>query len=525
MRATAAPWLPAARTAPPLRLALAALLTTGLPIGGAPAQAQAVPLTVQQVLGRAEVLLEGGAWRAVSDRSPVRLGLRTGAGRAWLASTAGGRSGTLLVGPTSRLRVFQGEADLQGGQFLLGGPVGVHVLGNHLVLERGAQARVDLGGASGPGRVAVLGGNARLALGARVIRLAAGQQAALKTGQVTPFTETDPWYAAQFTGLGKATVQATRGPVYVASGGTRQIAGVGEVLQAGERLLTGSGAWAEVGFTGGGYLRLQAQSELGVRGSERTARGQEVTLQLTRGSAWNVVSGTSGGTAQAAASASILSTAARGSVFQVEAGRLVRVFGSGAQAGGPAALGHLNQPLDAERTQPLTLQVDPAPHPLRDLTLSATSLPGARVTAQVGTRTFPLTPVGGTGHFQLLPSAPPLSEGTHTVVVRAEWRGQVRTRTLRVTLDRTPPTLSDLRAENEGSLLLVSGTVRDAGPAGGRGRLSLTVQLGGESFTRTVTLTGGEGTFRLPLPAPAPGTPTRLSVRDEAGNEAHAVLP
>ncbi|GAA5511820.1 hypothetical protein Dcar01_00533 [Deinococcus carri] len=504
----------------PLRPALAALLLgSGLLAG-----AQGAPLTVQQALGRVEVQDSSGTWRAVSGSTPVRLGLRTASGtpggRAWLASTAGGRSGTLLVGPGSQLRVSQGEADLRGGQFLLGGPVGVHVLGNHLVLERGAQARVDL--ADGTRRVALLGGSARLALGSRVVRLGAGQQVALKTGQVTPFAETDPWYAAAFTGPGSATVQATRGPVYVASGGTRKIAGVGEVLQTGERLTTGGGAWAEVGFSGGGYLRLQAQSELTVRGNERTARGPETTLQLTRGSAWNVVSSTQA----APASPAIGSTAARGSVFQVEAGRLVRVFGG--QTGTAGAVlagtpGPSNPALDAERAQPLTLVVDPVTLPLRDLTLSAVSLPAARVTAQMGRRSFPLTSLGG-GRFRL-DTAPGLTEGPHTVVVRAEWRGQVRTRTLRVTLDRTPPVLSDLGAEQAGSLLTVSGTVRDEEAGTDRASVGVTVDLGGESFSRTVALTGGSGTFQFPLPAPAPGTPVRLTVRDAAGNEAHAVLP
>ncbi|GAA5532769.1 FecR domain-containing protein [Deinococcus aluminii] len=516
MRATAAPWLPAVRTClRPLRPVLAALLVTG----GTPASAQAAPLKVQQVLGRAEVLLDGGAWRPVSGSTPVRLGLRTGTGRAQLVGGGGDRAGTILVGPTSRLRVFRGEADLQGGQFLLSGPVAVHVLGNHLVLERAAQARVDLGGAGAESRVAVLDGNARLALGKRTLHLGAGQQADLRTGQVTPFTGGDAWYAAQFTGVGSASVQATRGPVYLTSGGDRQIAEVGAILQPGERLNTGSGAWAEVGFAGGGYLRLQAQSELGVRSRERTARGQELTLQLTRGSAWNVVSD-----GQAAVSAPIQSTAARGSVYQVGPGGLVQVFAGTGTAGGTgiAALGRFNQPLDAERAQPLTLQVDPVPPFLRDLTLSATSLPEARVTARVGLRTFPLTPVNGApGHFQLNAPAAPLTEGPHTVQVRAEWRGQVRTRTLRVLIDRTPPILSDLRVGGAGSVLLVGGTVRDAATE----RVTLTAQLGAERFSRTVTLGADTGTFQLTLPAPAPGTPLRLTARDEAGNEVHADLP
>lgn len=517
----AAPRPPAARLRLP-RPVLAALLAAPLLLGAA--SAQAVPLNIQQVLGRAEVL-EGNLWRAAPAGFPVRLGLRTGAGRVWLTSTGGGRAGTLLVGPESRLRAYRDEADLKGGRFLLRGPVAAHVLGSHLVLEGASQARVDLGTNGAPRRVALLTGSGRLALGGRVVRLSAGRQVALSTGVTSTFTEADPWYAAQFTGVGRVTVQATRGPVYVGSGAGRQIARIGSDLQTSERLTTGNGAWAEVGFAGGGYLRLQAASELGVLGTERTAVGHEVTLQLMRGSALNVVqSGVRGPRAL------LVDSAVRGSLFRVGASRMVQTFGGPgvtASAGpGPAVSAVPLRPAAPTTSAgtPLTLQLDPVPGALRDLTLGVTSLPGAQVNARVGTRSFPLTPLSGEpGRFRLARAATPLTEGPHTVLVRAEWRGQVRTRLLRVTLDRTPPVLANLRAERAGRVLLLSGTLREAGVAAGR--VDLTVGLGGESFSRTVTLAGGSGTFRLTLPAPAPGTPARLTARDEAGNEIHAVLP
>ncbi|WP_051935372.1 hypothetical protein [Deinococcus sp. YIM 77859] len=515
MSATASPWLPAARSRSwsPC-LALTALLL----LAGTLARAQSSPLKAQQVQGRAEVL-QGGAWRPVSRAVPVAQGLRTGAGQVWLTSTREGQTGRILAGPDSRLRVFRGEADLQGGRFLLVGPVAAYVLGHHLVLERDSQARVDLMASGTPRRVAVLAGSGRLALGTRVLRLGAGQQVNLGSGAVSAYSEGDPWYAPQFTGVGSVTVEATRGPVYLARGGTRQIAKVGSLLQLGERLQTGEGAWAEVGLAGGGYLRLQAGSELSVVGSTRTPRGQEVTLQLTRGNAWNVVRGSGSGTP-------LVGSALRGSTFLLGVNGVTKTFGPSTVPAPPssAGAGGLNRPLDAELEQPLTLQLAAPPRLTRTLTLSVTSLPNARVTAQVGTRTFPLSPVtGAAGQFRLSPTS--LAEGRHTVVVRAEWRGQVRTRTLRVVIDRTPPTLGNLRAERSGNVLLVGGTARDEGTAAAGSRLTVTVELGPERFRRTVRPNGEAGDFQLTLPAPTPGTPVRLTVSDEAGNEAHAVLP
>lgn len=545
MRA-AVPGPRAARPAPlPLGLALAALLAAG-------AGAQTSPtasLKLQQLLGRAE-RQEGLTWRAVTGNVAVTQGLRTGNGRAWLTSTNGGRAGSLLVGASSRLRVYRGEADLQAGQFLLIGPLAVHVLGGHLVLEPGAQARVDLLSSTAP-RVAVLEGRARLALG-RVVTLKAGQQAALRGGQVTPFTGGDPWYAPQFVGVGRVTVQATRGPVYVARASGRQIAGVGAALEAGERLVTGEGAWAEVHFAQGGDLRLQASSELSVLGIQRTARGREVTLQLTRGNAWNVAQGVAPGVRPgdtAPAGSALVGSALRGSVFQVGAPGLLRTFGSAPtsrpvsgpatrETSRPAPVAAAAPPPVPGGAQVLTLRLAEVAPAQRNLSLEATSLPGARVSVRVGRRSLPLAPVAGQpGRFRLTPPEGALPEGTASVQVRAEWRGQVRTRTLPVVIDRTPPALSNLRAERTGRVLVLSGELRDAGTAATRtGRLRVTARLGsqtsgsqnsgGESFTRSLALTtGGAAALRLTLPAPAPGTPVWVTVRDEAGNETYALLP
>ncbi len=508
---------------------LAAVLAAGVSaVSPSFAAAQTTPdatLRVEQLEGRAE-LSAGGGWQPARPGAAVRQGLRTGeGGRAWLSSTATGRAGQVLAGPQALLGVSGGEAALRSGQFLLTGPLAVFVQGRHLVLEGGAQARVDLSGEER--RIAVLAGSGRLALPGRVVPLGSGRQVDLDSGTVTAYAETDLWYAPQLRGVGRATVQATRGPVYLTDD-TRQIAQVGRPLAPGQRLSTGQGAWAEVGFAGGGYLRLQAGSELSVLRS-----GADTALQLTRGSAWNVSpSRPQGG-------AALLGSALRGSVFAVSGSGLKQTFGA-APVGRPevagtggAGAGALNQNLDAELAQPLTLQVDPLPGRVQRLALGVTvdgvpqgSAPGARVTAQVGTRRYPLTPLAGQAdRFRLDPADAPLSEGPHTVVVRAEWRGQLRTRTLRFTVDRTPPTLGAVQTERRGNVLTLRGTVRDADVGAGRERLTVTVRLGEDRYERSVALRGDSGTFELPLPAPPPGTPVRVTVRDEAGNESDAVLP
>ncbi|GGL95971.1 hypothetical protein [Deinococcus aerophilus] len=504
---------------------LAAVLAAGVSVAspGASAAAQSAAeatLRVEQIEGRAE-LSAGSGWQPAHSGAAVSQGLRTGeGGRAWLSSTATGRAGQVLAGPQALLGVSGGEAALRSGQFLLVGPLAVFVLGRHLVLEGRAQARVDLIG--GERRIALLAGSGRLALPGRVVLLGSGRQVDLDSGAVTAYAETDLWYAPQLRGVGRATVQATRGPVYLTDD-TREIAQVGRTLAPGQRLSTGQGAWAEVGFSGGGYLRLQASSELNVLRS-----GADTALQLTRGSAWNVSpSRPQGGTA-------LLGSALRGSVFAVSGGGLKQTFGA-APVDRPdvAAAGDLNQNLDAELAQPLTLQVDAVPGRVQRLALNVTvrgvpqgSAPGARVTAQVGTRRYPLSPVAGqAGRFRLDPTDAPLPEGPHTVVVRAEWRGQLRTRTLRFTVDRTPPTLGAVQTQRSGNVLTLRGAVRDEDAGTGRERLTVAVTLGENRFERSVPLRGSAGTFELPLPAPPPGTPVRVTVRDEAGNESDAVLP
>ncbi|MEF2278683.1 FecR domain-containing protein [Deinococcus sp. YIM 134068] len=479
------------------------LLAGGVTRAAPPSSQGGAPLRVQYLTGRAELLGEGNVWRAASGTPTVALGLRVGTGRARVASTGGKYAGSVLLASASRLGVLRDEANLLEGNFLLEGPVAVHVRGKHLVMDRAGRARVDLRG-DVTRRVAVTSGSLRVALGGRAVTVGEGQQLDLASGSVSAFREEDPWYAAQFTGVGEATVQALRGTVRVTRGAEIRPAAVRDRLNPGERLTTGEGSWAEVEFTGGGYLRLQSHSELSVTGAEGTGRGREVTLQLSRGSAWNVVPGSPGTPGGLQLSTPVVSTAARGTVFRVDAGGRVKVLDEA--VAGPSQ----STAADAEAPRPLTLTLDPVRGRVRDLTLSARSLPDARVTATVAGRRLSLTREGD--RFRLGRLDPPLPEGTYTVRVSAQRRGEAATRWQTVVIDRTPPALSALRAERVGRSLTVTGTVRDDGP------VTLTTRLGDQTFTRRV-----QGNFRWLLPAP--GTPPRIVARDEAGNESYANLP
>lgn len=495
----------------PLRTALlAALLGPAADAAPAPSLVKA-----EQLQGRAETLT-GGRWVPLRVPATITAGLRTGGdGSVWMTVRNGG-VGKLLLGPASRLRVTGGRAELQEGRFLLLGPLSLTALGQPVTLEAGAQARADLG-VGGLKRVAVLAGGGRVTASGKATRLKAGQSVALGTGRVTPFREEEaPWYAPRLTGTGRASVQATRGPVYVTAGGTRTVARVGATLEPGTRLSTGAGAWAEVGFLGGGYLRLQDNSELAATAGPESGT---TTLGLLRGQAWNVVRSGAGQPA-------LVGSGLRGSAFAVGVAGLRKTFGVFSAGAGGGATPLPNPALDAQVQVPLVLRLDPVSSPARSLTLGVTTQPGAAVSALVGGRVLALTPVTGQpGRFRLAGAG--LPEGEARVEVRADWRGQRRTRRVTVVVDRTPPGLTGLQAEREGRLLRVTGTLRDLGTAQSRaGRLTLTLRLGIVTQTRRVAVEpGGAAVLDLPFPAPPDGTPVRVTVRDEAGNEAYAAFP
>lgn len=495
------------------------------------------PLLLSGAQGSVEVLGTTNTWAPQGTGIDVTTSLRTGTGRAELKSG----TGQVVVGSASRLRRYLDEADLLDGRFFLRGPVAVHVQGIHVVMEGAGQIRVDLSGRA-TRRVAVLQGQARLSLNGKLVTLRAAQQVDLNSGRVTAFREQDPWYASQYRGLGSATVEATRGQVRVDRAGQARVAVVGDALDPGVTLNTAAGAWAEVGFTGGGYLRLNEQSELSVLAVERTERGREVLLKLSRGTAWNVVQKGQGGYRL---DTPVVSTAVRGTVFRVDASGTVKVFegqvalpGEGdqavsagqqrAEAGGVGtlqldALDRFNQSLDAERARPLTLDLPRGPRQLQDLTLLARSLPDASVQASVAGRTVPLG--GADGVFRLERLEDSLPEGTYAVTVTATRYGQSLTRQLPLVIDRTAPAVT-VQGRREGRVLTLTGRVQDASLQPGTdtsNRVTLRATVNGVTYTRTVTTDHPD--FHWTLPLATPGTSVTLNARDEAGNERHVEIP
>ncbi|MFC3832777.1 MULTISPECIES: FecR family protein [Deinococcus] len=513
-----------------VRLMVPALFAVGWPVAAAQDTAGAVTLVQGQ--GYLEVQRDGGSWAPQTGAAAITTGLRSGTGRAILRA---GAQGTVIMGSASQLRRLRDEADLTRGRFFLRGPVAVHVQGNHVVMEGRGQLRVDLADATQ--RVAVLSGSVRIDLNGKVVTVEAGQQVALRSGTVTAFRENDPWYAAQFRGEGDAVVQATRGAVRLGTAGSAaRSALVGDALRPGSAVNTGRDAWAEIGFSGGGYLRLNEQSELSVLSVERTETGREVLLRLARGTAWNVVEKGQGGYRL---DTPVVSTAVRGTVFRVDASGVVKVFEGQvalpSQGDTPLAQGQartpdgalaplvlddtdrLNQSLDVARAAPLVLDVGARAVSLRDLAVQASSQPGAGLSVTIAGRTLPLS--GQEGQYRLDRLEDQLPEGQYRVQVRASRAGQTITRTQVISIDRTPPALSGLRAERQGRVLIVSGTLRDASPA----RVTVTVTAGPTVITHHVN--GAAGSFRWLLPSPGDGVPVTLIGRDAAGNESRAVLP
>lgn len=511
-------------------------------------------LNVQLINGRAETQDNSKVWRPLavgSSSVSISSGLRTGTGRAVLANKSGGQ---ILVGSASQLRVYSQETDFQSGQFLMDGPVGAFALGSHLVLDDKGRARIDLTTDGSTQRIAVIRGTLRLSNGAKTVMVGSGQQINLKTLLVNPFKEDDPWYTAQFVGPGDAKLEASRGDVTVTlENAAAQAAQIGTVLPQGATVNSGSGAWAEIGFIGGGYLRLAEQSELRVLAIEKTARGREVTLQLTKGSAWNVVQKGQGGYK---ISTPVVSTAVRGTKFRVDANGLVKVMegqvalpsdnGASVSAGqqkqqGKATvplqldeLDRFNQALDAERAKPMTLEVKSQGSRTQNLALKVATLPDTLVLAQVqpaGGAGIPLKVTGDptVGNFSVI-SANTLPEGIYRLQVRAERFGHQRQWSAPLIIDRTPPTISDTQAQIEGRILTITGIAGDTPsisptaqvPAtkGMSDRLILTVKVGTETFTRAVN-----GAFKIQLPAPPKNVPIDLDLRDAAGNVSHVRIP
>lgn len=516
------------------------------------AGAQEPPLgatNVQQVQGRVEMQSASQVWRPITAASPLEAGLRTGTGRAMLTNPQGGR---VTVGGASTLRTYSHETDFLRGSFVLDGPVSAFALGNHFSVERGSRVRVDVDNSTR--RLAVLKGNLRFSANGRNSQLAEGQQIDLSSLRLGNYRETDPWYDSQFIGAGRATLEAMRGNVQIreAEGGVSNGA-LGRVLEEGDTLQTGAGSWAEVGFTGGGYLRLTELGELKVLSVEKTTRGREVLLQLTKGSAWNVVEKGQGGYKIVTP---VVSTAVRGTKYRVDANGLVKVVEGSVevpsvsqttlqagqqQANGGAivpltsdAIDLLNQQLDEQHNLPMSLIVDVPARQVATLRLGIETLSDTMVTVTATPKAQAGTQAGGSTQLVAAPRSTEeavwqwavtepegaaLPEGVYTVQVRATrfketrvWQGDLR-------IDRTPPTLK-VQRRTVGRVTVVSGQVSDNAPL----PLKLSLHSHTAQAQYFVRPDVNEGRFELLLPAPNWQGDLKVHLEDGAGNGVDAQL-
>ncbi|WP_185974659.1 FecR family protein [Deinococcus detaillensis] len=493
------------------------------------------PPTLQKVSGSVESL--SSTWQAAVTDQPVKQALRIGVGRAQLQS-AGGQ---VLASSGSALRIYQNEPDFQTGKFYLTGQVSFFSQKAHL--SAAGQVRVDV--TAPTRRVAVIAGKARISVGSKLYTLGAGQQYDFGTQKITAFAERDAWYRSQFSGEGEAVIEAATGPVSIqdapapnaSAAPVKRPVKLGEKLNVGQQLLTGASAWAEIGFTGGGYLRLQPQSALSVLSIDqivdRTGRTKrQVVLKLLRGSAWNVVAKRQGGYE---ITTPIITTAVRGTVFRVDDSGLVKVFDGQVELPSSAGLLLLrgqqrtaagevqplvtdaadaaNLALDTQRSGPIQLDLSLAPS-LLDLALVVRSQPENRLSVQVAGRDLPM--IGDAeGNFKLQGGdrlQGRLPEGRYDVTIRAERGGRQKTISRVLLIDRTPPLLLGVQSSRAGRLIRLSGQIQDVS-----GTVVLSAQVGGRSYARTLRLPQ-QADFDWTLPLPTPGAAVTLQARDTAGN-------
>jgi FecR protein len=525
-------------------LAATVLATALLAVSGA---ALADPSLLREVSGSVEQqrgAQQGGAWQLAAPGQVIDQGLRVGTGRAVVVSGAG----QAMLGSDSSLRIFQQEPDFLSGRIYISGNLKFFSQTVHMAAE--GKVRLDI---SGPTRrIAVIAGETRLALGTQQIKLGAGQQYDFKANKVTPFSEHDPWYDSRFTGQGEARIEAINGPVQLQIGpGPARPAVTSEALLPGQQLLTGEGAWAEVGFTGGGFLRLQARSALSVLSIETVADAsgkpqREVRLKLLRGSAWNVVTKNQGGYQLTTPT---ITTAVRGTVFRVDEDGLVKVFdgqvglpsqgdallatGKQRDQGGalqvlvPDASDAANQALDRLRALPTRLSLSLSPS-LQNLRLRALSQPEATLNLELkgpgGAQRLALSG-NAQGEFTLAKPAT-LPEGRYTLSLSAARVAGTRTLSRPLTIDRSAPEAQlTAQARQLGSTVLLRGQLQDALS----GSLTLRAEIDGVVHRRRLRLVPGAAinaaSLSWLLPLPRQDRQLRIEIADEAGNVRAVDLP
>ncbi len=485
----------------------------------------AFALQLSEIQGKVEIKLGSGWVTAKKGLYDGSGSLRTRLGQATLEQ-GGGR---FKLGTQSTLELRKGEPVLRSGQGYIEGPLSGFVGGAHFRLERGSRARIDL---TGPlSKLAVLEGKINLySPTLKNQHVSAGQSLNLVSREQSAFTEEPkPWYLEKLGAVGAVHLEAFKGSVELQDAeppnSPWNVMGSGDSI-AGEGLVrTGNASWAELGFEGGGYLRLGAQARLRVLGLEKLAGGQrKVVLMLEQGSAWNVVEKGKGNYELRTAT---LVAGVRGTVFRVDASGLLKVLegqvaastkdgeqpvpsGEQVQNGQKGvlildAIDRFNLERDRLRGAALKLEGNlPAPTPQRDLKLEFVTNPDTEVSLALGGQTLKLTPdSSGTVRYQ-----PTLTEGTGTLELNLSHYDQSKKVSLPYFIDRTAPRLTLESVQHQGEQGVLNLKAQDASKV----TLLLTRADSSEKIAFSGTLESGEVRFGWFI------GPLELRLTDEAGN-------
>ena len=487
-------------------------------------------LELSELEGRVEV-------RSASGWVAAKIGLLTGSGSlrtlvGQLTLEEGG--GRLKLGSRSSLELKSNEPALTDGQAYVQGPLVGFVNQVHFRLERGSRARVDL---TGPrSRLAVLEGKVNLYGGGfKNLNVGVGKSLNLLNRVQSDFVEdAQPWYLEKLSGLGAVRLEAFKGLVELQTATTWQTMQKGDSLEGEGSVRTGAASWAELGFEGGGYLRLGAAAHLKVLAVEKLASGgRKVTLLLEQGSAWNVVGKGKGNYELRTAT---LVAGVRGTVFRVDADGLLKVLegevaastkvgeqpvpsGQQVQNGQKESLvldatDRFDLERDRLRSLPFTLEGTlPSATPKRDFTLELRTNFDSEVSLKLGGQTVKLTPnPGGVVRYQ-----PLLPEGETLLELTVTHYDQSKTLAGRFQIDRTAPQFTALSVRREGLEGVLKLRVEDASP--------LTVRLSrfeGANTRQNLTFSGSltAGELRFPW---ASG-PLEIRVEDAADNVTVQIL-